>query len=390
MNTINIEAVRRDTKASSELIHFNNAGASLPPDAVLNSVIHYLKEEATIGGYEAEAKYASSFKNTYSSIAKLINSQPSEIALVESATRAWDRALSSITFKRGDVILTTFSEYISNYIALLQVQKIYGVKVEMISNDPNAEFSILDLKKKMSKDVKLIALTHVPSTNGLINSLDGVSALARENGAYFLLDACQSVGQIQIDVKKIGCDFLAATGRKFLRAPRGTGFLYVNSEVLPKLEPLFLDFSSATIGNQSYQMKEDAKRFENYEANFAGRIGLGVAVDYALALGMDVIEKRIQTLAKSTREALCQINGITVHDVGTHQSGIVTFSIKGHDVYTIAQKLRENKINVSTSNASFAIDLKEKSIPSILRASLHYYNTEEEIAKFKETLKVII
>ncbi len=390
MNTLDVNQLRLDTPATKDLIHFNNAGASLPPAQVLEAVIAYLKEEASLGGYEAEAKYASEFKRIYSLTAHLINAKENEIALLDSATRAWDKALSAIPFEKGDIILTSYNEYVSNYIALLQLQKHYGVKVEMISEDPSAEFSLNDLKNKMGNQVKLIALTHVPSTNGLINQMDGVSDVAKNSKAYFLLDACQSVGQIHLDVEKIGCDFLAATGRKFLRAPRGTGFLYAREETLKNLEPMFLDFTSADLKNKSYLVKEGAKRFENYETSFAARLGFGVAVDYALKIGTKVIEERIQYLAKSLRQKLSNLPGLHVHDIGSQQSGIVTFSLLHLDSFMLAQKLRGRKINVSVSSPAYALDLEAKGLSSVVRASVHYYNTEEEIETFIEQLKVII
>lgn len=390
MANLDINRLRQDTPATSGLIHFNNAGASLPPAPVLNSVIKYLNDEATIGGYEAEAKYAPQFKSIYSSIARLINAKENEVALVESATRAWDRALSSIPFQKDDIILTSYNEYVSNYIALLQLQKHHGVQIQMISEDPLREFSIDDLKKKMNAQVKLVALTHVPSTNGLINQLEGVSEVVKNQKSFFLLDACQSVGQINIDVEKIGCDFLAATGRKFMRAPRGTGFLYARNEALKELEPMFLDFTSADLKNKNYQIKEGAKRFENYETNFAARLGLGVAVDYALNIGMKNIEGRVQKLAGDLRTRLSTLPNVRVHDTGKYQSGIVTFSLDQKDSYLVAHKLREKKINVSVSSPSYALDLEAKGLLPVVRASVHYYNTEDELEVLKEALKVII
>lgn len=386
MKTINIEAVRKDTPATQELIHFNNAGASLAPNSVIKSVIDYTREEATLGGYEAEAKYSEHFKKIYQSIATLINCSPSEIALVESATRAWDVALSSIIFSKGDVILTTETEYISNYIALLQIQKRYEVQIELIANDSLGQFSLEDLKKKIHSKTKLVALTHVPSTNGLINPIEEASSIIKQHKAYFLLDACQSVGQLVIDVKKINCDFLAATGRKFLRAPRGTGFLFVKSSAMENLEPHFLDFTSATLSDQGYQTAADARRYENYETNFAARYGLGVAVNYLLDLGQNNVEARVKNLAKKLRSELVQIPELNLLDTGINKSGIVTFNIAGCDSKTIAMELRKNKINVSTSSPAFALELQKRQIPSLVRASVHYYNTEEEIHHFVEYL----
>lgn len=382
MKMIDIEAVRNDTPASKNLIHFNNAGASLPPEPVLNGVIAYLKEEAEIGGYEAEAKYSAHFAQTYHSIAKLINCKASEIALVESATRAWDVALASIPFHPGDIILTTQTEYISNYIVLLQIQKRYQVKLEIISNDPHGQFSLEELEKKMSPKVKLVALTHVPSTNGLVNPIEAAATLIKKHNAYFLLDACQSIGQLSIDVQKIGCDFLAATGRKFLRAPRGTGFLFAKEAAVKGLEPQFLDFSSAALDNDHYNMVTDAKKYENYETSFAARFGLGLAVDYLLRIGQDAAELRIQNLAYLLRQELEQIKGVTLLDTGVQKSGIVTFAFNGVDSRMVAMELRKNKMNVSTAYPGFALELQKRQITSLLRASVHYYNTEDEIKGF--------
>lgn len=390
MGIFNLEKVRADTSGCHDVIHFNNAGASLPTQQVLAGVMNYLHAEAKTGGYEAEEDFGEQIQKVYQSIAQMINCNPAEVALVESATRAWDLALSSIAFKKGDRILTSTSEYISNYLGLLQLAEIFDLKIEVIPNDTKGQSCIEALSEMVDHKVKLIAITHVPSTNGMVNPLHGISKIAKSVGALFLLDACQSVGQMPIDVKAIGCDFLAATGRKFLRAPRGTGFLFVKESAIKKhdLRPLFSDFSSASVNfNGSFSLVENAKRFENYETSYANRIGLGVAVDYALDLGLDNIWDRISLVAAELRSELAKIPQIELCDPGIIKSGIVTFYLKEKSPREFKQYMRSKNINVSTASKNFAFDLHSRNVESIVRASVHYYNTSEEIAKFVKEIQ---
>lgn len=342
-----------------------------------------------IGGYETAGRYSEAHQNIYSSVAKLINSKPTEVAIVESATRAWDLALSSIPFKKGDIVLVTHFEYISNYMALLQLKERIGIEVKTIPNDEHGEFSLPHLKQELNERVKLVCLSHVASTNGMIADLDGVGKLIKAVGAYYLLDGCQSIGQVPIDVEKLQCDFLCATGRKFLRGPRGSGFLYVRESALKECEPLFLDFSSASLNKDSKSLTPNstAKRFENFEMSYAARIGLGVAVDSILEYGMETLSEKILENARSLRTELAKIPEVTLRDTGRLQGGIVTFSIQNTEPNIFATYMRERKINLSTTPDTFALDLRARKVPGIIRASLHYYNSPEEIQKFLLELK---
>jgi selenocysteine lyase/cysteine desulfurase len=393
MGSFNLEKVRADTSGCHDVIHFNNAGASFPTNQVLAGVMNYLHAEARTGGYEAEEDYSEQIQGVYRSIATMINCNPSEVALVESATKAWDLALSSIDFKKGDRLLTSTSEYISNYLGLLQLAEKLDLKVEVIPNDTKGQTCVEALSEMVDHKVKLIAITHVPSTNGMVNPLFGISKIAKSVGALFLLDACQSVGQMPIDVKAIGCDFLAATGRKFLRAPRGTGFLYVKESAIKKhdLRPLFSDFSSASVNfNGSFSLVENAKRFENYETSYANRIGLGVAVDYALEIGLENIWERITLLSQELRTELAKIPQLELCDPGIVKSGIVTFYLKEGTSLEFKKYMRSKNINVSTASNKFAFDLHSRHVESIVRASIHYYNTSEEIAKFINEIRIFL
>jgi selenocysteine lyase/cysteine desulfurase len=379
-----VERARRDTPGVATVAHLNNAGAALPPSVVTEAVIAHLRLEAQLGGYEAAEAARDQVEAAYPAIARLIGCQPDELAVVENATRAWDMAFYSLPFKPGDRILTARAEYASNVIAFLQVARRTGAVVEVVDDDEHGQFSVADLKNRLDRDpgtARLIAMTHVPTQGGLVNPAEEVGAVARAAGVPFLLDACQSVGQLPVDVQRIGCDMLSVTGRKFLRAPRGTGFLYVRRELLEDLEPPFLDLHAASwTGPGTYEIRGDARRFENWETNYAGKIGLGTAVEYALSWGLEAIEARVTALAESLRERLRAIDGITVHDQGLRRCGIVTFTVDGVPAQEVQSRLAAQGVNTSVSLAEYArFDLPHRGLPDLARASVHYYNTDAEL-----------
>lgn len=322
----------------------------------------------------------------YNAFAKLLNCKPQEIAYAENATRAWDMAFYSIPFKAGDRILTAQSEYASNYLAYLQIKKRLGVTIDVIPKDKSGQLSIEALEKMLDEQVKVISITHVPTQGGLVNPAVEVGRIAKKHNVIYILDACQSVGQMPLDVKEIGCDILTGTGRKFLRGPRGTGFLYVRLEIIKTLEPPFVDLYAAKwVSKEEYELREDAKRFENWESYIAGRIGLAAAVNYALNLGVDRIWLRVQSLSTLLRERLEGLPGICVQDLGELKCVIVTFTKEDESATELYLRLKKNNIETSVSVMPYArLDLEERGLNEILRASVHYYNTEEEIFRFCE------
>lgn len=354
------------------------------PRPVLEAMVDHLRLEAEIGGYEAAQHAEEKWEHTYDAVAKLLGCKRDEIAIVENATRAWDMAFYSLLFKKGDRILTGMAEYASNYIAFLQMSQRTGARIDVIPNDEFGQVSIEDLKNSMNEHVKLIAITHVPTNGGLVNPAAAIGKIARETGVLYLLDACQSIGQMPIDVREIGCDMLSATGRKYLRGPRGTGFLFVRSNVLKTMEPPFLDLHSAHWAEKDrYEIRPDARRFENWEANYAGKIGLGVAVDYALQWGMESIKARVYAMAETLRFQLSGLKGVTIRDLGAERCGIVTFTVEGQTPPEIKQLMAKHRINVSVSPQAYTrLDMEARELKSVVRASVHYYNTEEEVARF--------
>ncbi len=350
------------------------------PQPVVDAVIDHTRLEAQIGGYEAEDAANERFLSVYDALARMLNASASEIALVENATRAWDMAFYAIPFAPGDRILTSISEYASNVISFLQVAKL-GVTVDVVPNDEFGQISIDALGSMLDSTVKLVALTHMPTNGGLLQPAAAAGKLARANGSYFLLDACQTAGQLPLDVEDLQCDFLSATSRKFLRGPRGVGFLYVREEVIDQLEPPMLDLHAAEwTSPDGYRIRPDAKRFENWEKNYANHLGMGVAVDYALDAGLDRIWLQIQRNGTLLRERLASIPGVTVRDLGETKGGIVTFEIAGADPVETTRRLRERSINTSSSGVSSTrFDMESRGIENMTRSSVHYFTTGEEI-----------
>lgn len=387
--TLDIARLRGETPGVQNVSHFNNAGAALPPNTVLQTQINHLQLEAAIGGYEAANQESARVDAVYASIAKLINARPTEIAIVENATVAWDMAFYALKFEPGDRILTAEAEYGANYVAYLQVAKRTGAVVEVIPSAPSGETSVEALAGMMDERVKLVSITHVPTNGGLVNPAAEIGRVAKQHGALYLLDACQSVGQMPIDVQAIQCDMLSATGRKYLRGPRGVGFLYAREDLIPSMEPPTIDhFAANWTGPESYQLRKDARRFENWENNYAAKLGLGAAVDYALEIGLDNIWARVQTLANELRRRLAETNGITVQDIGQERCGIVTFSSAHEDSAAIKQRLAAQSFNISVSSPeSTLLDATRRKLPPICRASVHYYNDEAEIERLVTALR---
>lgn len=382
--TLDIIRARKETPGCTKVLHFNNAGAALIPLPVIDAVNAHFQLETEIGGYEAAEVAKKTINQFYEAAAKLIHCTPQEIAYLENATRAWDMIFYSFSFKPGDRILTAKSEYASNYIAFLQMARKTGVTVEVIPNDEHGGLSLVALEQMIDPRVKLIAITHVPTQGGLINPAEGVGKIAKAKGIFYLLDATQSIGQMPIDVEKIQCDALCATGRKYLRGPRGTGFLYIRKSKIDELEPPFLDLHAAPwISLNEYQVKKDATRFETWERNYSNMLGLGRAIEYADSWGLENIWERIQLLSSSLRTKLARIPKVRVRDLGEKKCGIVTFTIEGIATDAVSQKLRQKGINTSVSLAEYArLDLEERGLASLVRSSVHYYNTEEEIERF--------
>lgn len=382
-------AQQRDlTPGAHHVAHFNHAGSSLPTQAVLDAQVNYLTNEAHIGGYEAAAESQHAHDAVYDSIASFIGAGAGEIARAEHATTAWNAAFWSLPMEAGQRILTVEAEYGANAVAFLRAKERYGIEIEVVASAPQGQVDLDAFEKALCGDVALVALTHVPTNGGLVNPAAEVGALTKAAGVPYLLDACQSVGQLNIDVSAIGCDLLSASGRKYLRGPRGSGFLYANSEILTRLKPNQPDHHGAPwISPDRYEFRDDARRFEYWEFNHASWHGLGVAVEHAQSIGIDRIESTIEQRADELRTALAE-HGLPTFDIGVQRCGIVTTNVPGVEPAEAKAALREQHINVSvTDPATTWWDATRRELTNMLRVSVHYTTTSDEIDQVVTALR---
>ena len=385
---IDVDALRRDTPGTEHVTHLNNAGAALMPVPVMDAIQTYLEFEMLRGGYEAQREHADQISGVYSSIAGLIGAESAEIAILDSATRAWDMVLYSLPHKPGDRILTTTSEYGSNWAAYLQLERRFGIEPVVVPDSDSGAIDVGMLESLIDERTTLITINHMPTNGGLVNPAGAVGAVAARNGVPYLLDACQTVGQMPIDVDAIGCDFLTTTSRKFLRGPRGLGCAYVRQSSMDLLDPVFVDNYSSAVTDTAFEFLDGAARLETWEKSYSNVVGLGAAVEYATALGLEDIWERIRDLAAHARIKLDHIDGVSVVDRGDQKGGIVTFTVAGVSAPDVQQRLADLGINVSyaTVNSS-PIDMRSRGIDEVVRASFHVYNTEAEIALLVDAVR---
>ena len=435
------------------MYHFNHAGASPSPPTVVERVKRHIELEQEIGGYAAAETVMDELNSIYHSIASLIHADSfHEIALVESATVAWTRAFSAMTEKQlrdhptRNVILISEAEYAANVVSACQWARSHDwtvlaipsrtvttrndnneifstntgkVDVEVLQQMLEGNYSYTDPRDESTiildpNRIALVCITHVPTNSGIVNPVDKIGSLVydynlRHNDGpvpiLYLVDSCQSIGQIEIDVGELHCHALVATGRKYLRAPRGTGFLFVSSSILESLIPSHVDHFGFPVRSvpTSYQdgfsiqnlldfaPRPDARRFEFWESSAASRLGLGVAVNHALEVSLTKIQADCSALSRKLRSKLASLPNIYVHHENDSSCGIVTFISKTVDSQTIKAKLRQARFEVTIVPAtSTPIDSAKTGVPNLVRASISYTNTEDEIDLFIHCLAEIL
>jgi selenocysteine lyase/cysteine desulfurase len=384
---------RDDTPGCANQIHFNNAGAGLMPRSVLDVMVGHLNREANFGAYESADDAEAVATDAYAHVAKVLGAEPRNIAVVENSTVAFFQALSAFDFKPGDVIVTTRNDYISNQLAYLSLARRYGVEVRRAADLASGGADPQSVKELLRDSrVRLLAVTWVPTNSGLMQPVAAIGEIAGAAGIPYLVDGCQAVGQIPVDVAKLRCDFFSGTARKFLRGPRGIGFLYVSDRSLKRGDfPLYIDMRGADwVSADDFAPAPDARRFENWEFAYSLVLGLGEAARYALEVGVERGGRRARDLAAMLRGKLSGLSGIRVLDRGLELAAIVTVEVPGWDATDLSKLLRTKGINTSASLRAYAvIDMDEKRAASALRLSPHYYNTEEEIDRAVETLRAL-
>ncbi|WP_072812119.1 aminotransferase class V-fold PLP-dependent enzyme [Rhodococcus zopfii] len=381
---LDLEGVRRDTPGCFDRVFLDSAGSSLPPTPVLDTVVAHLRREAEVGGYVAANERFDALSGVKTSIGRLLGVDPASVALTDSASRAWTSFFYAVPLQPGDRILISRVEYAANAVAALQRARATGGTVEQIPSGPDGRVDVGALGAMLDERVKLVSLVHAPTNGGLINPVREVADAAHAVGALVLLDACQSVGQLPVNVPELDVDALSATGRKWLRGPRGTGFLYVRPRLIGELEPAVLDLHSARwSGTDEYELAPDATRFELWEADVAARLGLGAAVDYLLDLGVDAVTEAIAYRAEHLRDGLGRIPGVEVRDLGNPRSGIVSFTVDGREPTAVRDALAGQSMTVTVSHrSSTLLDMTARKLDAVVRASPHYFVSPADVDRF--------
>lgn len=390
-----LSSLRADTPGVQRVIHFNNAGASLMPRSVVDAITAHIDLEAEIGGYEAAEVRSEAIQAFYTTTADLLNTTADHIAATANATDSYARALSAIDFRRGDVILTTINDYVSNQIAFLSLQKRFGIDIIRAADELKGGVSVDDMADKIRLlRPRLVAVTHVPTNSGLIQPVEAIGQLCHDHDVLYLVDACQSVGQLPVDVMQIQCDFLTATCRKFLRGPRGLGFLYVSEKALSRnLAPLFIDLRGAAWESaDAFSPVPTARRFEDWEFSYAVVLGAAEAHRYALDVGIDAIADRNADLCAQLRDQLAQLPGVRLLDEGDRLASIITLFSEHKPAADLKAALSAERINTSLSPHGAAIlDYDRKGMTTAtLRISPHYFNTDLELDTLVDTARRLL
>ncbi len=383
---MDVDTLRARTPGCAARIHLNNAGAALLAQPTLDAMTGHLRREAEIGGYEAAVAAQDAIAAAYDAIAELVGGQSREIALFDNGTHAWNAAFYSVPLRPGDQILTGRAEYGSNVLAYWQAAGRAGAEVVVIPDDEHGQLDVAALERIAGNRTRLIGVSQVPTSGGLVQPAAAVGRIARACGALYLLDATQSVGQFPVDVDEIGCDMLTGTGRKFLRGPRGTGFLWVRPAALDRLDPFVAEIGSATWdGRQGLTWAPGARRFATWEHSYVNVVGLGAAVRQALDLGLEEIGQRSAALGARLRGQLAGLPGVTTYDQGQTRCAIVTAKVDGLPAAQAAQALGRAGVNVSTTVPEHnPLDTRDGGVHPLIRFSPHYYNTEDEIDRAAE------
>jgi selenocysteine lyase/cysteine desulfurase len=367
---------RADTPGCANRAHFNNAGAALMPRPVANAVLGHLARELEIGGYEAAEEAAERVQQSYDWIARLLGCAPRNVAVVENATVAVSQALSVLDFAPGDVLVTTRHDYTSNQIMYAALAQRRGVEVLRAEELPEGGADP-DSLRRLARDprCRLVSVTWVPTNSGLVQDVEAIGEICEAAGVPYLVDACQALGQLPIDLGRLRCDYLGATARKFLRGPRGIGFLYVSDRALERGDyPLGVDMRGAErLGDDGFRLAEGARRFENWEFPYALVLGMGEAARYALEVGIEEGGSRAIAHGQTLRERLGALPGVRIADRGRRLCAIVTAELSGWDATAAVLRLRQIGINTSASTH------EDGSPVPVLRMSSHYYNSREEV-----------
>ncbi|MBO6503946.1 MAG: aminotransferase class V-fold PLP-dependent enzyme [Kordiimonadaceae bacterium] len=386
-----LSRVREQTPGVSGRIHLDNCGSALMAQPVIDEISAVFQREIAVGGYVAQEQQADKLSSSYNLLAELFDGHADDFAFVGSAVDGWTKAFYSVPFEPGDNIVTAYNEYCSNYVAYLQVAKLRGVEIRVARQADAGGIDLNHLNELVDSRTRLISISHMPSSSGEINQVQDVGLIAREKGVLYQLDACQSAGHIPVSIADIGCDIMTGTSRKFLRGPRGIGFLYVNEKARSLMEPVVLTNQSAEWSAQdAYSLRQDTKVFEAWERSVTNQLGFAVAIQYLLDLGVEKATNQIANNATYLRKQLPNVKGVRVECPPNAVSAIITLNKDGLTPSDIKSRLEKQAIGVQVASVVHTrLDLEARGIESAVRVSPHYYTSQSDMDGFLNALEAL-
>ncbi|OPA92586.1 class V aminotransferase [Pseudomonas fluorescens] len=391
MSPLDVQQLRDATPGCrSGIVHFNHAGASLPSQATLDAIVDQLQREARDGPMEAGEHGEVWVEKARRAAGQLLNAPASSIAFAGSGSTAWSMAFQALGhWQPGDRILVGRHEWGGN-LASMESAVQAGARVETIPCDETGAVCPLALDSMIDAQVKLIDLTWLPANSGLINPAKAIGEVARRHGIPYFIDAGQAVGQLPVDVQALHCDVLKSAGRKHLRGPRGTALMYVRPGFLQRLNPAQRDVFSAPWTAEGFDLRNDARRFETSEVSYALLAGLGNALQEVNRLGVERTWERVLHLSERIREALREIPGICLHELGTTHSGLIAFNLNGWDAFELKRRLGLQRINIGANGVAYTpLDMQARGLASIARISVSPLNDEHDIETLMAALKAL-
>ena len=384
-------ALRAATPGCEQTAFFNHSGASLASAATLAAIKQHLDREARDGAMEAGAAAEPLVDAARRDAEALLNAGADDVAFTSSATAAIGLAFAALPPRRaGDRILVGRHEWGGNVSTYTAAAERAGARVEVIPCRDDGSVDPAALARLLDERVRLVSLTWLPANGGLVNDAAAIGRITRAAGVPYFVDAGQALGQLPVDVQAIGCDVLKGTARKFLRGPRGTALLYVRRGFVPKLHPAFLDVQSAPWSDGRVTPRADARVFETVEIATALLAGLGVALREARTIGIPAIQQRIAMLSTRLRGLLADVPGVTLCDLGTRRSGLVSFTVDGMAAQDVRQQLARQHIIVGANGVSYTpFDMTARGLAGIVRASVSHLNTEDEIDRLAAALAAL-
>ncbi|MEM0217756.1 MAG: cysteine desulfurase [Candidatus Nezhaarchaeales archaeon] len=394
MPSYDVHKVREDYPLLSRgIIYFDNAATSLTPKQVVDSMVSYLLEcRANVGrgSYRLAVQATDMYEGVRKKVAKFIGAKTSEVAFVKNTTEAINMVAMGIKWSKGDNVVTTALEHHSNMLPWIRISKLYGVEVRFAVPQKNGIVKVDEFERLIDDNTKLVSITHVSNVLGTISPVREVAKIAKSRGALLLVDAAQSAPHMPINVKELGCDFLAFSAHKMC-GPPGVGVLYVEDDV--QLDPPIVGGGVVIdVSLNDYELLGKPYVFEVGTPPISSVIGFGAALDYLSRLGLANIMEHEVRVAKMLSKLLREIPDVRVLGPEEPQTGIVSFVVNGVRAEDVALALGNLDICVRAGfhcAIPLVRDLLNEKL-GVVRASLYLYNTEEEVERFISSLKEVI